>query len=183
MSYSLEDFCSDTRGILKEQDDHEGRERVRQHFERLLRDEAFCAQYLGEGSTHGVRQIHEDPEQGFCVLVYHMPKPRVSPPHDHGGSWAIYGQVSGYTDMTVWAEAEPGSGRVEPVRRFRLGAGEAGLFDTREIHSIDHPADAKFVRVTGVDMAREPRRVFDPEAGTVKEVESVGTGTAGRAAT
>ncbi|MBT3709626.1 MAG: hypothetical protein HOG19_09310, partial [Gammaproteobacteria bacterium] len=50
-------------------------------------------------------------------------------------------------------------------------------FDTKEIHSIDYPAGSKFIRVTGVDMSKEDRRVFDPATGEVKVVSSVGTGS------
>ena len=102
-----------------------------------------------------------------------MTEPRTSPPHDHGASWAVYGQAAGHTDMTVWAAPGDG-GRLEPVRTFRLAAGEAGLFDVREIHSIDYTAGARFVRVTGVDMTDEERRVFDPVTGEVQEVPGVG---------
>ena len=91
-----------------------------------------------------------------------MTEPRTSPPHDHGASWAVYGQAAGHTDMTVWS-ATGDAGALEPVRTFRLEAGQAGLFDVREIHSIDYTDGARFVRVTGVDMTGEERRVFDPE--------------------
>jgi predicted metal-dependent enzyme (double-stranded beta helix superfamily) len=106
-----------------------------------------------------------------------MAKPRTSPPHDHGTSWAVYGQTAGYTDMTIWEAADQGTG-FGPVRSFRLEPGQAGLFDVREIHSIQYPAASKFIRVTGADMSQETRRVFDPESGAVKEVESVGAGSA-----
>ena len=43
-SYSLNDFCDDTRTILQESDDHDAREQIRQKLELLLRDAAFCAQ-------------------------------------------------------------------------------------------------------------------------------------------
>ncbi len=178
MSYSLDDFCADARAILGEQDNHEGRDRIRQNLERLLRDRAFCSAYVGPDNEAGVRQIHEDPDYRFCVLAYNMVEPRKSPPHDHGGSWAVYGQAAGHTDMTVWAETEEGDGGIRPLRTFRLEAGQAGLFDVGEIHSIDYPAGAKFVRVTGVDLSREARRVFDPETGAVREVRHVGTGRA-----
>ena len=173
MSYSLEDFCAETRAILSSRDDPEGREIVRQKFEQLLTDPDFCAEYVGGDAEAGVRQIHEDPEQSFCVLAYNMDAPRTSPPHDHGESWALYGQTSGYTDMTVWDATESG---IEAVRTFRLEPGQAGLFDTREIHSIEYPEGAKFIRVTGVDMSKEARRVYDPDTGEVREIEHVGTG-------
>ena len=139
----------------------------------LLRDPAFCTEYLGPDVGPGVRQIFRDPVLQFCVLAYSMTEPRTSPPHDHGESWAIYGQAAGHTDMTIWS-AQGGS--IAPVRSFRLEPGQAGLFDVREIHSIQYTEGAKFVRVTGVDLSQETRRVFDLETGTVREIEQVGTG-------
>ena len=176
MGYSLTEFCDDVRAILRESDDREGRDRVRRKLEALLGDRDFCATYVGPGNDAGMEQIYEDPELHFCVLAYNMTEPRTSPPHDHGASWAVYGQASGHTDMTVWS-APGDDGRLEPVRNFRLAAGQAGLFDVREIHSIEYTAGAKFVRVTGVDMTDQERRVFDLETGEVQEVQGVSTST------
>ena len=180
MSYSLDDFCADVRAILSASDDPNGRESIRQKLELLLQDSAFCAAHVGPDSSSGVSQIFEDPELHFCVLAYNMAGSRKSPPHDHGSSWAVYGQVAGYTNMTIWSAPESGdvneSGKVEPVRTFRLDPGQAGLFDVHEIHSIQYPDKAKFVRVTGVDMSKESRRVYDVETGTVRLIEHVGTG-------
>lgn len=177
MGYSLEDFCADTRSILEAGDDHDGRDRIRQKLERLLADPEFCAEYVGPDSAAGMQQIYEDPSLGFCVLAYNMAAPRTSPPHDHGDSWAVYGQACGHTDMTLWSAA---AGSIEPVRSFRLDAGQAGLFDVREIHSIRYDEGARFVRVTGVDMNRVTRRVWDADTGEVRELESVGAGNARR---
>jgi predicted metal-dependent enzyme (double-stranded beta helix superfamily) len=176
MSYTLENFCADTRDILAKHNDADGREQVRQKFESLLANEDFCAAHVGADSELGMMQIYEDPEAHFCILAYNMGQARTSPPHDHGSSWAIYGQTAGHTDMTVWSQ--PGTRPIEPVKTFRLDPGQAGLFDVREIHSIDYAAGAKFVRVTGVDMSNETRRVFDPDTGEAREVEHVGTGSA-----
>lgn len=173
MAYSLVDFCGDVRAILDESDDHDGRQKVRQKLEVLLRDPAFRAAHLDSGED-GMAQIYEDPDFRFCVLTYNMTAPRTSPPHDHGESWAVYGQALGHTDMTIWSQPDDRN-RIESTRTFRLEAGQAGLFDVREIHSISYCGGAKFVRVTGMDMSEEPRRVFDPETGEVNEVASVGT--------
>ncbi len=174
MSYSLENFCDDTRSILLASDNHDGRNTIRQKFELLLGDDTFCAAYVGPNEDPGVRQIYEDPDMHFCVLAYNMAAARNSPPHDHGESWAIYGQTAGYTDMTVWS-VDSDEGSIEPLKTFRLEPGQAGLFDVREIHSISYAAGSKFVRVTGVDMNLETRRVFDPETGAIREIEQVGT--------
>ena len=177
MTYSLDNFCNDTRTILSESNDSDGREKIRLKLEQLLTDQAFCGTYTSAENNSGMSQIFEDPELHFCVLAYNMEKPRTSPPHDHGRSWAIYGQVAGYTDMTIWESAEDDNDNISQARSFRLDPGQAGLFDTREVHSIDYPAGSKFIRITGVDMSKEARRVFDPVSGAVKVVESVGTGT------
>lgn len=181
MAYSLEDFCVDARGILLESDNASGREMIRQKLELLLCDAAFCAAYLSPNSAHGMKQVFEDPSLHFCVLTYNMTKARTSPPHDHGNSWAIYGQTSHYTDMTIWSAVGDGTddAEIKPARTFRLQPGQAGLFDVHEIHSIDYPADAKFVRVTGVDMAAESRRVFDVDTGTVRKIEQIGADSSG----
>ena len=177
MTYGLDEFCADVREILRVDDNHSGRDRVRMKLEQLLGEREFCQAYVGDDCEPGLQQIFEDEETGFCVLAYNMEAPRTSPPHDHGGSWAVYGQVEGHTDMTIW-DSPDGSETIEPVREFRLNGGQAGLFDVREIHSINYTEGARFVRVTGKDMAEETRRVFDPETGTVREIEHVGTGSA-----
>ncbi len=177
MAYTLNNFCDETRAILKKNDNSSGREQIRKSLEQLLADKAFCAEYAGAENNTGMQHIFEDAELNFCVLAYNMESPRISPPHDHGTSWAVYGQVAGYTDMTIWRAAEENEEKIEQVQHFRLEPGQAGLFDTEEIHSIDYPAKSKFIRVTGVDMSKEARRVFDPITGQVKVVESVGTGS------
>lgn len=179
MGDSLEAFCNDTRSILAGQDNPAGREQIRQRLERLLGDAAFCREHMGADNNAGMTEIYQDPDLRFCVLTYNMTAPRTSPPHDHGRSWAVYGQAGGYTDMTIWSEEAGEDGNIAPVRSFRLNPGQAGLFDVREIHSIQYAEGSKFVRVTGVDMSQEARRVFDPETGTVREIENVGAGKAG----
>jgi predicted metal-dependent enzyme (double-stranded beta helix superfamily) len=178
MSYLLENFCDEVRAILTAGDDSAGRDQIRQKLELLLQDDAFCAEYVGSEESSGLKQIYQDPNLHFCVLAYNMADARTSPPHDHGTSWAVYGQAEGYTDMTIWDAADGSDGNIKPVRTFRLEPGQAGLFDVREIHSIQYPVGSKFVRVTGADMSLETRRVFDPETGTVREIEHIATGNA-----
>ncbi len=160
MSDSLQQLCDDVRAILRERDDHDGREQVRRRLEQALRDPTFRAEHLAADQPPGVQQIHADAELGFCVLTYNMTAPRSAPPHDHGSSWAVYGQAVGHTDMTVWSAED---GVATPVRSFRLEPGQAGLFDVGDIHSIEFAEGARFVRVTGADLSNQPQRTFDPE--------------------
>ena len=46
--------------------------------------------------------LYEDPELGFTILAHGYVGAKGSKPHDHGPSWAIYGQAAGETIMTDW---------------------------------------------------------------------------------
>lgn len=176
MGYSLDDFCADARAALAADKDSAGREQVRQHLEKLLADADFIAAHLGADREEGMRTVHQDEEQDFVVLTYKMGGPRTSPPHDHGNSWAVYGQVSEYTDMKVYDRTDGGAGAgsasVAENGGRRLNPGEAGLYDVGVIHSIDYPAGARFVRVTGKDLDYVPRLRYDTEKGEAIEISS-----------
>ena len=58
-----------------------------------------------------------------------------------------------------------GDAKIELVKTYRLEPGQAGLYDVRDIHAIDYPAQACFVRVTGRPLEDEPRLRFDMETG------------------
>jgi hypothetical protein len=176
MAYTLDAFCKDCAAGLRADPGPGGKERVRQGLERLLADAAFMRAYCGPEAEQGVHMLHRDPELGFCVLAHINREPRSSPPHDHGSSWAIYGQATAYTDMTEYRRLDGGSGpggaRLEVARRYRLEPGQAGLFDVGAIHAIAYGKDARFVRVTGADLEQVPRLKFDLEQGTAVLVES-----------
>ena len=48
MAYTLEEFCKDTRGILKEDSSPRGVEQVRKNMARLVRDSAFVTKYYDD---------------------------------------------------------------------------------------------------------------------------------------
>jgi len=171
MGYTLEQFTDDCREILKGRQDRAALEKVRGKLETLLKDDAFVARYCGPDATPGPSLLYEDPELGFQVLGYAMGNPRESVPHDHGASWAVYGQAAAYTDMTEWERlddgTEEGKAQLEPVKKYRLERGQAGIFSDYAIHSISYPGGARFVRVTGVDLDSIKRARFNPEAETM----------------
>lgn len=176
MTYTLQDFCAEIHTILSEGNDAAGRERVRQRLEKLLANETFVAAFCGPDRKPGVSKLNEDPNTGAVVLAHVYDRGTVSPPHDHGASWAVYGQAVGHTDMTVWRRADDkgdeGPAALEPAETFRLNPGEAGLFDVGTIHSIDFPDGARFVRVTGVDLDGIDRTSYDLKSGAVRTIRA-----------
>ncbi|MGH6916153.1 MAG: hypothetical protein ACREJ0_00435 [Geminicoccaceae bacterium] len=176
MAYTLDVFCRDCAASLRADPGPGGKEQVRKNLERLLAERAFVAEHCGPDAEIGMHVLYRDPELGFCVLAHVNREPRTSPPHDHGTSWAIYGQATAYTDMTEYRRqggtSGPGEARLEVTRRYRLEPGHAGLFDVGAIHAIAYGGKARFVRVTGADLEHVPRLKFDLAEQTAVRVES-----------
>jgi predicted metal-dependent enzyme (double-stranded beta helix superfamily) len=173
MSYDLDRFTSDCRTILARDPGPSGREEVRVRLERLLANQEFVRRHCVE-APQGLHVLYEDPELGFQVLAHINAKSRVSPPHDHGKSWAIYGQATEYTDMTEWERtdepAETGHAKLKATTKYRLTPGHAGIYQDGKIHSIDYPAKSCFVRVTGTNLDRIARVMFDPKSGKINQM-------------
>lgn len=171
MSYDLAEFIADTRAALKADPGPSGREKVRQALERLLRDKTFLATKCSEATPPGLYRLHDDAELGFQILAHFNKGARVSPPHDHGRSWAIYGQATHFTDMTEWERIDDGSdpdkAALRVKRTYRLMPGQAGIFQNGDIHSIDYPENARFIRVTGGNLDEIDRVKFDLKTGAV----------------
>ena len=171
MTYELEEFCRDCHQTLARGAGTEALEAVRQSLARLLANGAFVARTCGPGAEQGLHLLHEDGELGFQVLAHINEKPRVSPPHNHGESWAVYGQATGYTDMTEFKRVDDGSNpdqaRLEPTRKYRLNPGQVGVYADGAIHAIDYPAKSRFIRVTGTNLDKIYREAFDPATGKI----------------
>lgn len=165
MGYSLEQFCDDTRAALKAESGPASREEVRKNLEKLLADADFIAAECGPGAEPGIRTIYRDKETGFNVLVHVYEEGKKGPPHDHGRSWAVYGQAAEWTDMTLWERkddgAKEGHADLDEKETFRLKPGMAGIFNVGEIHSIHFPDGARFVRVTGTDLDAIPTNRYN----------------------
>lgn len=174
MAYELEDFCKDARQTLTRGAGPAELEAVRQSLARLLANAAFVERTCGPEAKPGLHTLYEDGTLGFQVLAHINEKPRVSPPHNHGESWAVYGQATGYTDMTEYRRIDDGSdaahAKLEVTRKYRLNPGEVGIYASNAIHSIDYPEKSRFVRVTGTNLDRIYRDAFDPATGAIRRM-------------
>jgi predicted metal-dependent enzyme (double-stranded beta helix superfamily) len=108
MAYDLNQFIANCSDILARDPGPAGREQVRVNLERLLANKDFVEEYCGDAVPRGLKVLYEDPKLGFQILAHINDKARVSPPHDHGASWAIYGQATKYTDMIEWERETTG---------------------------------------------------------------------------
>lgn len=174
MAYDLKQFIADCHTTLARDPGPTGREQVRVDLERLLANADFVREYCGDDVPRSLKVLYEDPKLGFQILVHNNDKARISPPHDHGESWAIYGQATKHTDMIEWEREDDGRdpkhAKLKPVKKYRLTPGKAGIYQNGAIHSIDYPDYARFVRVTGTNLDKIDRIRIDLKTGEVEQM-------------
>jgi predicted metal-dependent enzyme (double-stranded beta helix superfamily) len=167
MTATLQQFAAECRTILRSEPGPSGRRQICMRLEELLRSPEFVSQNLDD-QTPERQVLYEDPDLGFCVLAHSYKGPKDSPPHDHGPSWAIYGQAEGETEMTdyelVAAAAEGKPGKARAVRTYKLTPGAAYLYNEGDLHSPRRRGPTRLIRIEGMNMDRVKRLRFEAVA-------------------
>ena len=160
----LQRFAKDCHDTLKADPGPAGRRKVCAMLEQALRDREFVASNVND-KTSERHVLYEDPELGFCILAHNYATAKESPPHDHGPSWAIYGQAKGETHMTDYERvAEPADGRpgkAKALRTYKLVPGVAHLYNERDLHSPLRKGPTQLIRIEGMNMDRVKRAKFE----------------------
>lgn len=155
MPYTLENLAADIKSALKADPSPAGKAEVCKAVSRALLDKDFVATNLkSRAAGQPAREVlYEDPELGFCICGHVHDGPAASPPHDHGSSWAIYGQAEGETRMSEWKIVEKGDPiLVEEVRAHIMKPGEAYFYDIGDVHAVDRTAPVKLIRIEGANL-------------------------------
>ena len=158
MTYALTQLAADIRETLKAESGPAAKEKICGYVSKVLTDKAFVTSHLKTraAGAHPREVLYEDPELGFCICGHVHDGPAHGSPHDHGSSWAIYGQATGVTEMTDWRIVETGSGDkpslVEPVKTYAMNPGDAHLYDVGAVHAPDRKAPVKLVRIEGANL-------------------------------
>ena len=164
MTHTLEQFSSDCHRILKQDPGVEGRKKVCALVSELLTDSDFIARHLGDDVPER-KVLYEDPELGFCILGHVYKGAKDSQPHDHGPSWAVYGQAAGETIMTEYFPvARPGEGqpgKARPVKDYRLTPGMAYLYNEGDLHSPRREGATRLIRIEGRNMEKVTRYPYE----------------------
>lgn len=163
MDRTLEEFSAACHRILKADSGPEGRKKILALVQEVLKNEEFIAAQLGDNVPER-KVIYEDPELGFCILAHVYKGARESNPHDHGPSWAIYGQAQGETEMTDWELVEPPSdgkpGKVRPARTYTLKPGMAHIYNEGDLHSPRRAGPTRLLRIEGMNMDKVRRLAY-----------------------
>jgi predicted metal-dependent enzyme (double-stranded beta helix superfamily) len=165
MNLTLASFAASVRDILLQQDNPAGRERVAALLRDALQDRAFVESLFDDASPER-KVMYEDPQLGFCILAHRYTGAKDSPPHDHGPSWAIYGQADGETVMTDWTLVEPATagqpGKIRPLRAYTLTPGVAHLYNEGDLHAPSRAGPTRLIRIEGTNMERVTRGRYQP---------------------
>lgn len=164
MGYDLQQFSAACRRILTEDPGAAGRKKICALLQEALKDEAFVSAQL-RPDTPERKIIYEDEDLGFCILAHAYQGAKASPPHDHGPSWAIYGQARGETEMTDWSLVAPAGadkpGKVRHVRTYKLTPGMAHVYNEGDLHSPKRNGPTGLIRIEGTNMDKVKRLKYE----------------------
>lgn len=164
MAYTLEQFSAACHSALKADPGLEGRQKVRALLQDVLKDKEFITTNLRDDGPER-KVLYEDPEFGFCILAHVYKGAKESRPHDHGPSWAIYGQVRGETEMTDWELVQPASedkpGKVRQVKTYALRPGMAYIYNEGDLHSPRRAGPTQLIRIEGKNMEKVRRLAYE----------------------
>jgi predicted metal-dependent enzyme (double-stranded beta helix superfamily) len=157
MSYTIEQMSDEMHRIIAADPGPEGRKKVCELVQKACADKDFVAEHLPvDGPERKI--LYEDPEYKFCILAHVYGDAKESAPHDHGPTWAIYGQASGETVMSDWdklaaaSESEPG--KVKLRRQYTLTPGMAYVYNEGDLHSPRREGPTRLIRIEGRDVTK-----------------------------
>ena len=158
MHHSIEEFGKACHDAIQAKPGPAGRTVICAMLRELLLNQEVMGKCFDDNSPER-KVLYEDPELGFCVLAHQYKGAKDSPPHDHGPSWAIYGQARGETKMTDYALLEPAApgrpGKVRETRRYAIAPGEAHLYNEGDLHAPLREGPTRLVRIEGMNMDRD----------------------------
>jgi hypothetical protein len=156
MALTLDVFAASVREILAHDNTPGGRKRVADLLRTALADPGFVDSVFAAGPSER-RVVYEDPDYGFCIVAHEYLGANTSKPHDHGPSWAIYGQAVGETIMTDYDVVQPptaqAAGKVRPARSYSMKPGDAHVYNEGDVHAPRRNATTRLVRIEGRNMA------------------------------
>jgi hypothetical protein len=165
MPTTLQSFAARIREILQDNDTPASREQVAALLREALKDRPFVESLFDEASPER-KVVYEDPQLGFCILAHRYTDARDGGPHDHGPSWAIYGQADGETLMTDWvpagAASSGGRAMVKKVREYTLTPGVAHVYNEGDVHAPSRSGPCRLIRIEGINLERVRRGMYDP---------------------
>ena len=164
MPHTLASFAARVRETLQQENNPTGRAKIAALLSDALRDRAFV-ESLFDANSPERKVVYEDPQLGFCILAHRYRDAKNGPPHDHGPSWAIYGQADGETVMSDWAPVDPASSgqrrRVKKLREYSLTPGVAHVYNEGDVHAPSRAGPTRLIRIEGTNLEGVKRGEYE----------------------
>ena len=124
---------------------------------KAVKDQDFVQDYLPDRVNGEPPRIvlYEDERLGFCICGHVYADAALGSPHDHGPSWAIYGQADGITEMSEWSvvqQLENGVKKVTLESSYTMEVGDVRFYDIGVVHSPTRKHPVKLLRVEGENL-------------------------------
>lgn len=158
MSYTLSELALDIKNVIQTIGILEGSGRICSFVKKALMDKNFISDNLpNRTSDQKPREVlYEDKDTGFCICghVYHTEA--IGFPHDHGSSWAVYGQADGETEMTEWEIIKDNSDDdviyVKPNKKYIMKQGDVHFYAEGDVHSPLRKEPVRLLRIEGANL-------------------------------
>ena len=163
MAYTLSELADDIRSVLTKASAADSSQELCNLVRKALVDDGFINQHLTEREEgQNPREVlYEDEELGFCICAHVYGGEAIGGPHDHGPSWAIYGQAVGETEMIDWRIVDEGSDvnpkLVEFDKSYTMKPGDAHFYDIGFVHSPKRTAPVRLIRIEGQNLDNATR--------------------------
>lgn len=158
MSYTLNDLADDIKEIVQNNKMPNGSDQICYFVSKALMDQNFVLQYLPdrqEGSPPR-EVLYEDDYTGFCICGHVYSTEAIGFPHDHGSSWAVYGQASGETEMTDWQVTKDQPDEdiiyVKPNKTYTMKTGDVHFYGVGDVHSPLRKEPVRLLRIEGINL-------------------------------
>jgi predicted metal-dependent enzyme (double-stranded beta helix superfamily) len=189
MERTIDAFIDDVQGILAEDGPGErGMDRLVARMGALVRDpdilaahEAFLAAMAGDGAgvyadTGRHSQVLHTDDSGLTLVRSRFDPGEPTPIHSHG-TWGVVGVYAGRDRHEAWRRVDggdgPGEALIELIEERVLGPGDVVTIPhpPQDIHRQQGQGEPAFELVLfGRNAMVIPRLLFDPAAGTAREV-------------
>ena len=160
MAHTLDSFAKACSAAVSADPGPDGRQKLCALVRDVLGDPGFVAANIqADGPERKI--LFEDPVHKFAILAHSYHGAKEAPPHDHGPTWAIYGQATGETIMTDWEKTAAPSGdapgQVRKLRDYSLTPGMAYLYEPGVLHSPRRNGATTLLRIEGFDLSSYKR--------------------------
>ena len=158
MPYTLDELAEDIKSIIEKDGVPNGSDQICYFVAKALMDKNFVPDNLPnrEKGENPRKVLYEDNDLGFCICGHVYDTEAIGFPHDHGSSWAVYGQAEGETEMTDWDILEDQQDDetiyVKASKTYIMKPGDVHFYGVGHVHSPVRKDPVRLLRIEGVNL-------------------------------